>query len=45
MRSPRLAALELKRFGRGKLPRLGLVALMLIPLLYGALYLCSSSGT
>ncbi|WP_405409697.1 YhgE/Pip family protein [Streptomyces decoyicus] len=41
MRSPRLAALELKRFGRGKLPRLGLVALMLIPLLYGALYLCS----
>ncbi|MET9292955.1 YhgE/Pip domain-containing protein [Streptomyces sp. NPDC003077] len=41
MRSPKLAALELKRFGRGKLPRLGLVALMLIPLLYGALYLCS----
>ncbi|MGD3107148.1 YhgE/Pip family protein [Streptomyces sp. YGL11-2] len=41
MRSPRLAALELRRFGRGKLPRLGLVALMLIPLLYGALYLCS----
>ncbi|MFH8750164.1 YhgE/Pip family protein [Streptomyces rimosus] len=41
MRSPKLAALELKRFGRGKLPRLGLVALMLIPLLYGALYLFS----
>ncbi|MEW2440188.1 YhgE/Pip domain-containing protein [Streptomyces caniferus] len=41
MRSPKLAALELRRFGRGKLPRLGLVALMLIPLLYGALYLCS----
>ncbi|WP_438487877.1 YhgE/Pip family protein [Streptomyces sp. S186] len=41
MRSPRLAALELRRFSRGKLPRLGLVALMLIPLLYGALYLCS----
>ncbi|MEV5479761.1 MULTISPECIES: YhgE/Pip domain-containing protein [Streptomyces] len=41
MRSPRLAALELRRFGRGKLPRLGLVALTLIPLLYGALYLCS----
>ncbi|MFD9205140.1 YhgE/Pip family protein [Streptomyces sioyaensis] len=41
MRSPRLAALELRRFSRGKLPRLGLVALTLIPLLYGALYLCS----
>ncbi|MFB7633722.1 YhgE/Pip family protein [Streptomyces sp. NPDC056149] len=41
MRSPKLAALELRRFGRGTLPRLGLVALMLIPLLYGALYLCS----
>ncbi|MFG2096728.1 YhgE/Pip family protein [Streptomyces sp. NPDC048612] len=41
MRSPKLAALELKRFSRGKLPRLGLVALTLIPLLYGALYLCS----
>ncbi|MFB6440383.1 YhgE/Pip family protein [Streptomyces sp. NPDC056411] len=41
MRSPKLAALELRRFSRGKLPRLGLVALMLIPLLYGALYLCS----
>ncbi|MFF4949688.1 YhgE/Pip family protein [Streptomyces chattanoogensis] len=41
MRSPKLAALELRRFGRGKLPRMGLVALMLIPLLYGALYLCS----
>ncbi|WP_030203592.1 YhgE/Pip domain-containing protein [Streptomyces sp. NRRL S-87] len=41
MRSPRLAALELKRFGRGKLPRAALVALLLLPLLYGALYLCS----
>ncbi|MFF5443607.1 YhgE/Pip family protein [Streptomyces sp. NPDC012888] len=41
MRSPKLAALELKRFGRGKLPRKALVALLLIPLLYGALYLCS----
>ncbi|MFD8548398.1 YhgE/Pip family protein [Streptomyces sp. NPDC059649] len=41
MRSPKLAALELRRFGRGKLPRIGLVTLMLIPLLYGALYLCS----
>ncbi|MFE7543235.1 YhgE/Pip family protein [Streptomyces platensis] len=41
MRSPKLAALELRRFSRGKLPRLGLVALTLIPLLYGALYLCS----
>ncbi|MWA10571.1 YhgE/Pip domain-containing protein [Streptomyces sp. BA2] len=41
MRSPKLAALELKRFGRGKLPRMALVALLLLPLLYGALYLCS----
>ncbi|WP_405711825.1 MULTISPECIES: YhgE/Pip family protein [unclassified Streptomyces] len=41
MRSPRLAALELKRFGRGKLPRAALVALLLLPLLYGALYLWS----
>ncbi|MCB5911996.1 YhgE/Pip family protein [Streptomyces pinistramenti] len=41
MRSPKLAALELRRFGRGKLPRLGIIALTLIPLLYGALYLWS----
>ncbi|MFH8475175.1 YhgE/Pip family protein [Streptomyces sp. NPDC018000] len=41
MRSPRLAALELKRFGRGKLPTAALIALLLLPLLYGALYLCS----
>ncbi|WP_399090754.1 YhgE/Pip family protein [Streptomyces sp. BBFR2] len=41
MRSPKLAALELRRFGRGTLPRLGIIALTLIPLLYGALYLCS----
>ncbi|MFE9247572.1 YhgE/Pip family protein [Streptomyces sp. NPDC007088] len=41
MRSPRLAALELKRFGRGRLPRAALVALLLLPLLYGALYLWS----
>ncbi|MFF9894237.1 YhgE/Pip family protein [Streptomyces longispororuber] len=41
MRSPKLAALELKRFGRGRLPRAALVALLLLPLLYGALYLCS----
>ncbi|MCB5182592.1 YhgE/Pip family protein [Streptomyces antimicrobicus] len=41
MRSPKLAALELKRFGRGKLPRAALVALLLLPLLYGGLYLCS----
>lgn len=41
MRSPRLAALELKRFGRGKLPIAALIALLLLPLLYGALYLCS----
>ncbi len=41
MRSPRLAALELRRFGRGRLPRAALVALLLMPLLYGALYLWS----
>ena len=41
MHAPRLAALELKRFGRGKLPRAALVALLLLPLLYGALYLWS----
>ncbi|KUJ34375.1 hypothetical protein ADL25_42210 [Streptomyces sp. NRRL F-5122] len=41
MRSPKLAALELRRFGRGRLPRAALVALMLLPLLYGALYLWS----
>ncbi|WP_432064685.1 YhgE/Pip family protein [Streptomyces sp. C10-9-1] len=41
MRSPRLAALELRRFGRGKLPMAALIAVLLLPLLYGALYLCS----
>ncbi|MGC5411716.1 YhgE/Pip family protein, partial [Streptomyces sp. DT225] len=33
--------LELRRFGRGRLPRAALVALLLLPLLYGALYLWS----
>ncbi len=41
MRSPKLAALELRRFARGSLPRAALVALLLLPLLYGALYLWS----
>ncbi|WP_327428059.1 YhgE/Pip domain-containing protein [Streptomyces sp. NBC_01236] len=41
MRSPKLATLELRRFGRGKLPRAALAALLLLPLLYGALYLWS----
>ncbi|NYI07076.1 YhgE/Pip domain-containing protein [Allostreptomyces psammosilenae] len=41
MRAPRLAALEIKRFTRGRLPRAALVALLLLPLLYGALYLWS----
>ena len=41
MRSPKLASLELRRFGRGKLPRAALAALLLLPLLYGALYLWS----
>ncbi|WP_404815698.1 YhgE/Pip family protein [Streptomyces thermolineatus] len=41
MRTPRLAALELRRFGRGRLPRAAMAALLLLPLLYGALYLWS----
>ncbi|MFJ8232087.1 YhgE/Pip family protein [Streptomyces sp. NPDC094448] len=41
MRSPKLAALELKRFGRGRLPRAAIVSIVLLPLLYGALYLWS----
>ncbi|MHA6759284.1 YhgE/Pip family protein [Streptacidiphilus sp. PAMC 29251] len=46
MRTPDLARpgparLELRRFYRGRLPRAALVALMLLPLLYGALYLWS----
>ncbi|MFI9718718.1 YhgE/Pip family protein [Streptomyces sp. NPDC052396] len=41
MRSPRLAVLELRKFGRGKLPRAALIALLLLPLLYGGLYLWS----
>ncbi|HCA85299.1 MAG TPA: hypothetical protein DEQ61_07255 [Streptomyces sp.] len=41
MRSPKLAALELRRFGRGRLPRAALAAVLLLPLLYGALYLWS----
>ncbi|OIJ97141.1 YhgE/Pip family protein [Streptomyces colonosanans] len=41
MRTPRLAALEFRRFSRGRLPRAALVALLLLPLLYGALYLWS----
>ncbi|GAA3846818.1 YhgE/Pip family protein [Streptomyces phyllanthi] len=41
MRPPKLAALELRRFGRGRLPRAALASLLLLPLLYGALYLWS----
>lgn len=41
MKSPKLAALELKRFTRGRLPRAALAVMMLLPLLYGALYLWS----
>ncbi|THA26859.1 YhgE/Pip domain-containing protein [Streptomyces sp. RKND-216] len=41
MRAPRLASLELRRFGRGRLPRAAMAAMMLLPLLYGALYLWS----
>lgn len=39
MRTLRLAGTELRRFTTGKMPRLALVAVMLLPLLYGALYL------
>ncbi|MEU1086589.1 YhgE/Pip domain-containing protein [Streptomyces sp. NPDC005892] len=41
MRATGLAGLELRRFGRGRLPRAALAALLLLPLLYGALYLWS----
>ncbi|MEU6345061.1 YhgE/Pip domain-containing protein [Streptomyces sp. NPDC046977] len=41
MRTPRPAVLELRRFCRGRLPRAAMVALLLLPLLYGALYLWS----
>ncbi|MEU1627232.1 YhgE/Pip domain-containing protein [Streptomyces sp. NPDC020096] len=41
MRTPKLAALELRKFGRGRLPRAAMAALLLLPLLYGALYLWS----
>lgn len=30
---------ELRRFGRGRLPRLAVAAMLIVPLLYGALYL------
>ena len=30
---------ELRRFGRGRMPRLAVAAMLLVPLLYGALYL------
>lgn len=39
MRAARLAALELKRFLGGRLLRAALAAVMVVPLLYGALYL------
>ena len=39
MTSFRLALSELKRMSSGRLPRLAIVALTLVPLLYGALYL------
>jgi putative membrane protein len=41
MRAPKLAGLELARFGRGRLPRAAMAAIVLLPLLYGALYLWS----
>lgn len=39
MRTLRLAGNELRRFTTGKMPKLALVAVLLLPLLYGALYL------
>src|SRR5688500_14095691 len=41
MRSPKLAVLEIRRFGRGKLPRAASIALLVLPVLCGALYLWS----
>ncbi|GJF32362.1 hypothetical protein KNE206_50620 [Kitasatospora sp. NE20-6] len=41
MRTLDLARLELGRFARGRLPRAAMAALLLLPLLYGALYLWS----
>lgn len=41
LRSLRLGRLELARFGRGRLPIAALIAILLLPLLYGALYLWS----
>ncbi|AXK32632.1 hypothetical protein DVA86_08230 [Streptomyces armeniacus] len=41
MRAPKLAALELRRFSRGRLPRAAMAAMLLLPLLYGGLYLWS----
>ncbi|PBC78408.1 putative membrane protein [Streptomyces sp. TLI_235] len=41
MRALSLARLEFGRFSRGRLPRAAMAALLLLPLLYGALYLWS----
>ncbi|MFD9123740.1 YhgE/Pip family protein [Kitasatospora sp. NPDC059571] len=41
MRALSLARLEIGRFARGRLPRAAMAALLLLPLLYGALYLWS----
>ncbi len=39
MTTLRLALSELKRMTSGRLPRLAIIAMCLVPLLYGALYL------
>jgi putative membrane protein len=39
MRTLRLAGTELRRFTTGTMPKLAMVAVLLLPLLYGALYL------
>ncbi|GAA4887853.1 YhgE/Pip domain-containing protein [Saccharopolyspora cebuensis] len=43
MTSIRLAITELRRLTSGKLPKLALVAVTLVPLLYGAMYLYANS--
>jgi putative membrane protein len=41
LRALSLGSLELRRFRRGSLPRAAVVAVALLPLLYGALYIWS----
>jgi len=43
MTALRLALNELRRLTSGKLPRLGLIAMLLVPTLYGGLYLYANN--